>query len=103
MVSHDQSDSVAFTPAETHLISSYFQPGPASSLMFEIAYLGPAIVLVVIGLWHDSNAAIVAAFSIVLAFRVWAYIDERQRLPLFKSALSKLCQSAGLFRSSTQG
>jgi hypothetical protein len=65
--------------------------------MFEACYLVPALVLVGIGLWHNSNAAFVAAFAIVLTFRVWHLRHDRVASQVLKSAVRKVCARSGLF------
>jgi hypothetical protein len=91
------------TSAEKHLLSRIVHEGAAASLMFEAAYLVPAIVLVLIGLWHSSNAAFVSAFTVVLTFRVWAIRYERESGPVLKSAISKVCAKARVFGPGAAG
>lgn len=91
------------TSAEKHLLSRIVHEGASASLMFEAAYLVPAIVLVLIGLWHSSNAAIVSAFFVVLGFRIWVIRHERDSGPVLKSAISKLCAKAHVFGPSAAG
>jgi hypothetical protein len=94
---------VALTPAERHLLSRIINENASERLMFELAYLVPALVLVSIGLWHSSNAAFVSAFSVVLAFRVWAIRLDYESGPVLKSAIAKVCMRAGVFGPGAAG
>ncbi len=83
------------TAAERHMLSRILNEESSGTLMFELAYLVPVLVLVLLGLWHSSNAAFVSAFAIVVTFRVWLMRHDRASAPVLRSAVRKVCVQAG--------
>lgn len=81
-------------PAERFVVLQVLNQDAFAGRFYEAASLLPALLLVGFGLHHDSAAAIVAAFTIVVTFRAWALLHERRTAPVLKSALRKLVARA---------
>lgn len=77
-----------FTRAEEILVSRILE-ADASSVMFEVAYLVPAAVLVAIGFIYDARPAFAAAFAVIVAFRVWQLSSDRRSLPVLRDVVRK--------------
>jgi hypothetical protein len=84
-----------FTRAEQRMVSRILEPD-ASPVMFEVAYLVPAAVLVVFGFVYDASPAFAAAFAIILVFRCWQLSGDRQARPVFREVIRKYERACGM-------
>jgi hypothetical protein len=82
----------SFTAAEQLMVGRILEPSE-SSLVFEVAYLVPAAVLVLIGFAYDAPAAFASAFALILAFRFWQVSSDRRGLPVLREVIRKYEQA----------
>jgi hypothetical protein len=88
-------DRTELTTDERRLLARIVEDDAGQRLAFEIASLGPATVLGVVGMVERSTLAFSAALAILLTFRVWAVVHDRRNLPVLQSAVGKLLSAAG--------
>jgi hypothetical protein len=89
-------EALALDGNERRLLVQMQQARPRDYLMFELAALGPALLLGVLGLVHDSDFAIVAALGAILTFRIVSLRSQLEDHAVWASLLNKLCLRAGV-------
>lgn len=82
----------SFTSAEQLMVGRILEPSE-SSLMFELAYLVPAGMLVVLGFVYDAPAAFACAFALIVTFRFVQVSSDRRGLPVLRGIIRKYEQA----------
>lgn len=82
------------TPQEKTLIARLDDPR-LSALAYELAYLVPSALLVLVGFAYRAPAAFACAFAVIFTFRLYELYHRNDQLSLLRSVLHKYRQACG--------